>query len=93
MGFDAQMGFLAGSEELHSAFMTLEQATVWCERHDRCYGFSSHAPRLNDGASGVLYITLFGVGAAHVVYHPEWYAWTRGINDDTSTGSGMKEEL
>ena len=51
------------------------------------------APRLNDGASGVLYITLFGVGAAHVVYHPEWYAWTRGINDDTSTGSGMKEEL
>jgi hypothetical protein len=74
--FEAQVGFIVGAEELHSAFMTLEQARSWCTHQARCFGFAVRLPTPSDAASGVLYVALFGRGS-EVVHHPEWLAWTR----------------
>ena len=91
--FEALMGFLTGGEELHAAFMTLEQARSWCTQHTRCHGF--YAARPNDPAA-VLYLTLVGKGY-EVVQHQGWYAWARRIAyppiEGTEKGSAVKEEL
>ena len=74
--FEPRLGFLTGGAELHSAFMTVAEASRWCTDRRACRGFSGHAPFPSDGPAAVVYLSAFGKGA-ELVQHPEWVSYVR----------------
>lgn len=84
-------GYLSGGRELHSAFMTVEEATLWCSEQQECHGFSCQMPPEGQQSS-VLYMRFAGE-KNELVHHPEWLTWNFWHRSIVDENGFIKEEL
>ena len=85
--FEPRLGYIVGGLEIHSGFLSLERAQMWCaDDAPRCAGFTTMAPMPGAPRATELFVRFSS--SSEVVHHGGWYAWVRADRGDSA-----KEEL
>ena len=85
--FEPRLGYIVGGLEIHSGFLSLERAQMWCaDDAPRCAGFTTMAPMPGAPRATELFVRFSS--SSEVVHHGGWYAWVRA-----DRGESAKEEL
>jgi len=88
--FWATQGYLAGGVELHSAFVSVDEALAWCSRHPSCAALTAKTVRAPASVLYIRFVSRDGARPIPIVHHPEWITWSVPGADEVGSG---KEEL